>query len=159
MNFEKDVIELLTQNGRSAVFEAAYLGAYKQVETLIEAGAKIDKCYPSMFNMCCIDGACFRKKYDVVFLLMKHGVSSATLRERHRYFIEAYPKDNIRLIDDRVEAIISFFDDYLPRRLSFSLAGQLSRDHGVDVGRYPGLLNSLVKEHYENIEQTYVVVK
>lgn len=148
-------VDFVHANGRSAVFEAAYLGAYQQVERLIQAGADISKHYPDMFDFSCLDAACYRRKYDIVFLLLQHGRTTQEIRDRHQHYVVTLPKDNVRLIDERIERIMDYFDVYLPRQLSLSLAGILQREHKTPVGKHPTLLQGLVKEHFRDIELHY----
>lgn len=113
--------------------------------------------------MSCIDAACYRRKYAIVFLLMRHGVTSKTIRERHQYFIDNYPKDNIRLIDDKVEQIMNYMDN-LPVYENFVLVRNMQKKtNGAvtkqpELAKYPTLLKGLISRHFEDILKNYVKV-
>ena len=100
-------VNYIHRNGRSAVFEACYLGAHEQVDLLIRSGAEISRSYPDMFGMTCIDAACYRRKYAVVVLLLNRGVACSTVRERGALFLQSH---NIKLVDDAIERILGFFE-------------------------------------------------
>lgn len=116
--------------------------------------------------MSCIDAACYRKKYAVVFLLLKNGISTEKIRERHQHFVKAYPQDQIRLIDERIEKIMDFFDSYLPRFENFYLVRQLQSSTPADkrpkdpqLSRYPTILKTLVSKHFEDIMANCLITK
>lgn len=112
--------------------------------------------------MSCIDAACYKKKYATVFLLLKSGITTAKVRERHEYFAKAYPKDNIQMIDERIEQIMAFFDKYLPRLENFDLVRQLQTSHAAvtprhpELAKYDTLLKDMVTKDYESVLVKYV---
>ncbi len=96
---------------------------------------------------------------------MRNGVTSKTIRERHQYFIENYPKDNIRLIDDRVEQIMNYIDIVLPRYQNFMLVRNMQKKsngavtRNAELAKYPTLLKGLLSKHFEIIMKNYVTNK
>lgn len=107
--------------------------------------------------MSCIDAACYRKKYPTVFLLLKSGISSAKIRERHQHFKVTYPKDPISLVDEKIEQIMDYFDKYLPQVETFHLVRELQTSKPTvvprqeDLKRHSSTLKGLISKHYENI--------
>ena len=113
--------------------------------------------------MSCIDAACYRRKYAIVFLLMKKGITSKKIRERHQYFIDKYPKDNIRLIDEKIEAIMDFFDSTVSKAENFVLVRNMQKKDIAprttsksDLTAYPSLLKNMVSKQFEAILKDHV---
>lgn len=150
-------VDFIHNNGRSAAFEACYLGAYDHIRLLIQHGANIKKSYNLMFNMTCMDAALYRRKYAIVILLMNNGITSNEIRERHEYFIVEYPKDNIRLIDPTISTIMEFIDTQIEKVDVLPLVYHYSRNkHHQTFNRYPNILSTLSREEYTDIATNYI---
>lgn len=114
--------------------------------------------------MSCIDASCYRKKYPAVFLLLKNGIPTQKLRERHQHFLSAYPKDPIILIDEKIEQIMDYFDNYMPKVQNYHLIKELQsklpevEPKQDELKKYSHILKNLVSKHYENILNNSVAV-
>lgn len=109
----------------------------------------------------CVDAACFRRKYSVLFVLMKYGVKESTVRES----IEKYQELN--LSDESIEKILAFFSQTAPEVESFFLErelqkktfqGNFERDpEGMssDSMKYGTILGSFTDKEFEEIAIHY----
>lgn len=111
--------------------------------------------------MSCIDAACYRKKYPTVFFLLQQGVPTQKIRERHEYFLKAYPGEVI-LKDERIEKIMDFFDNFMPRLENYHLVRNLQMAHPTvepkhpELKKYSNVLKNMVSKHYESVLTNYV---
>lgn len=112
--------------------------------------------------MNCVDAACFHREYHIIFLLMRYGAKSETIRARNKEFSEKYKKDQVTLMDSKIEEIMDFFELYLPRIDAFVMLRNAQKkdptDHHLPGVKHPALLGKLLSKRFEKVMHEYLAL-
>ena len=104
-----DVNQVSTKEGKTAIFDACYIGNFKICQILLKNHAKLDFKVKQMWNFDAISAACFKSKYTILLMMIDSGV--VTLQQIKDNAKRIFQEHGIQVFDEQeFSEYLKFFE-------------------------------------------------